>query len=76
MNPDTMQHINKSKVCELCRKHDPLVKNYAEDFELQTALRHYLQKSTGDRVNVSDIAHLCDSCYEMVRSSHEESRQL
>lgn len=72
MEQHTLHHINKNKVCELCKKHDPLVKDYAEDYDLQTALRSYIEKTTGERVNASDIARLCDSCYNMVSTEEEE----
>lgn len=72
MDPHSLHHIDKNKVCELCSKHDPMVKDYSEDYELQTALRSYLEKSTGERVSVSDIARLCDSCYNMVSNNLEE----
>lgn len=48
-------------------KHDPMVKDYSEDFELQTAIRDYVEKQTGEKVNVDDIARLCDSCYFSVQ---------
>ena len=75
MDQQHLHHINKSKVCELCSKHDPLVKDYSEDFELQTSLRNYLEKQTGERVNVVDIARLCDSCYTMVGETTEEEEE-
>ncbi len=67
--------LNKQKICELCRKHDPMVKNYSEDFELQTALRDYVQKTSGERINVGDVAHLCDSCYNLVNPGQEEDEE-
>jgi hypothetical protein len=63
MDPNTLKNVKKAQVCELCLRHDPMVKNYADDFELQTALRNLIEKQTGDTINVTDIAHLCDSCY-------------
>ncbi len=68
-------HLDQNKVCELCKKHDPMVKNYAEDFELQTALRDYVQKTSGERINVGDIAHLCDLCYTKVNDTGEEDEE-
>jgi hypothetical protein len=67
MNPDTIKDLKQGRICELCMKHDPMVKDYAEDFELQTALRDYVEKETGETVNVQDIAKLCDSCYFKVK---------
>ena len=64
--------LDPSKVCDLCKLHDPLVKNYAEDYDLQTALRDYVEKATGERINVVDIAHLCDSCYAKVSDNSED----
>ena len=75
MDPMNQINLNQHKVCELCRKHDPMVKNYAEDFELQTALRDYVEKTTGERINVGDMAHLCDSCYGLVNSNQEEDEE-
>lgn len=72
MDQHNLQHINKDKVCEICAKHDPMVKDYSEDYELQTALRNYLEKKTGERVNVTDISRLCDSCYTMVQEAEED----
>ena len=70
-----IQHLDQNQVCELCRKHDPMVKNYAEDYELQTALRDYVEKTTGERINVGDIAHLCDSCYNLASTNQEEDEE-
>ena len=67
--------INPNHVCELCKKHDPMVKNYAEDYELQTALRNYIEKTSGERVNVTDIARLCDSCYTKVNDYNDEEEE-
>lgn len=67
MEPNTLQNIKKPHICELCRKHDPMIKDYSEDYELQTAIRNYVEKETGEKVNVDDIAKLCDSCYFMVQ---------
>ncbi|HEV8601040.1 MAG TPA: hypothetical protein VGQ87_00380 [Patescibacteria group bacterium] len=71
MDQNNLQRIDKSKICEICAKHDPMVKDYSDDYELQTALRNYLEKKTGERVNVVDIARLCDSCYAMVAEAEE-----
>lgn len=68
-------NLNHGKICELCKKHDPMIKNYAEDFELQTSLRNYIEKTTGERLNVGDIAHLCDSCYTRVADHQEEDEE-
>ena len=70
MNPITEAKLNHGHVCELCKLHDPMIKNYAEDFELQTALRDYVEKTSGERINVGDIAHLCDSCYTKINDIH------
>lgn len=75
MEQHNLHHLNQSKVCELCKKHDPLVKDYSEDFELQTAIRNYVEKTTGERVNVSDIARLCDSCYTKVRDNRDNGEE-
>ena len=52
-----------------------MIRNYSEDFDLQTAIRNYVEKTTGDRVNVGDIAHLCDNCYGLVNQNEEEERE-
>jgi hypothetical protein len=67
MNPNTIKNLQEHKICELCMKHDPMVKDYSEDFELQTSIRNYVEKTTGDKVNINDIARLCDSCYFKVQ---------
>ncbi|HYC79626.1 MAG TPA: hypothetical protein VEC17_01210 [Candidatus Binatia bacterium] len=69
MNPDTIKDLKHAHICELCKKHDPLVKDYSEDYDLQTAIRDYVEKETGETVNVSDIAKLCDSCYFKVQDT-------
>ena len=66
MDEHALHHLNNDKICELCRRHDPMVKDYSEDYELQKALRDYVEKTTGEKVNVVDIARLCDSCYTKV----------
>lgn len=71
MEPQNLKHINKDKVCELCFRHDPLVKDYSSDYDLQTSLRNYLEKTSGDKLSVSDIAHLCDDCYSRVATPAE-----
>ena len=60
MNPESLKTLKQSKICELCQRHDPMVKDYSEDFELQTSIRNYVEKSTGEKINVDDIAKLCD----------------
>lgn len=52
-----------------------MVKDYSEDYELQTALRDYIEKTTGERVNSADIARLCDSCYSKVRDMAPEDEE-
>jgi hypothetical protein len=69
MNPDTIKELKQGKICEICLRHDPMVKDYSEDFDLQTAIRDYVEKATGETVNVNDIAKLCDSCYFKVQDS-------
>jgi hypothetical protein len=69
------QNLDTNKICDLCQLHDPMVKNYAEDFELQTALRNYVEKTSGEKINVADIAHLCDSCYTKVNDTSEEAEE-
>ena len=75
MDQHNLHHISKNQVCELCNKHDPLVKDYSEDFDLQTALRSYMEKTTGERLSIADIARLCDSCYTMVSLPEEEEER-
>ncbi|MBI2356417.1 MAG: hypothetical protein HYV13_04410 [Candidatus Doudnabacteria bacterium] len=75
MKDHTLKHVNKDKVCELCLRHDPLVKDYSEDFELQTALRNYIEKTSGDKVNITDIARLCDDCYGRVSQATEDEEE-
>ena len=71
MDQHNLHHINKEKVCDLCNLHDPLTKNYSEDFELQTALQNYMQKTTGEKISIADITKLCESCYDKVRDGEE-----
>lgn len=66
MEPTSIPQLKKGHICELCLLHDPMVKDYSEDVELQNSIKEYVQKATGERVNVSEIAKLCDSCYYMV----------
>jgi hypothetical protein len=66
MEPNNIKKLPKAHICELCLLHDPMVKDYSEDIELQKSIKDYVQKSTGDRVNIEEIAKLCDSCYYMV----------
>lgn len=75
MDPIKQAKLSDRKVCELCRRHDPMIKNYSEDFELQTSIRDYVEKTTGEKINVGDIAHLCDSCYTDVNSSPTEEEE-
>lgn len=75
MDQHSLHHLDKDKICQLCKKHDPMTKDYSEDFELQTALRNYVEKTTGERVNVADIARLCDSCYNLVSNNVEEDEE-
>jgi len=63
----------KAHVCELCSRHDPSVRDYAEDFELQTQLRDYLEQISGEKVNVADVTRLCDDCYVKVHKNEDES---
>ncbi|MBX4188015.1 MAG: hypothetical protein KW793_02665 [Candidatus Doudnabacteria bacterium] len=72
MEPNTLKDLKQGKICELCMRHDPMVKDYSEDFELQTAIRSYIEKETGETVNVNDIARLCDSCYFRVRDMSKD----
>lgn len=66
------KHESEKKVCDLCAKHDPLIKNYSEDYELQTSVRNYLEKTSGEQVNIADIARLCEACYDKVRDGDGE----
>lgn len=66
MDPESVKQINHPHICELCLKHDPLVKDYSEDQELQTAIRTYIAGETGDNVSVTEIGKMCDSCYFLV----------
>lgn len=75
MQEHSLRNVDKDQVCELCSRHDPLVKDYSEDFELQTALRNYLEKTTGDNLSISDIARLCDDCYSRVSNTIEEDEE-
>ena len=67
-----MDNPIKKKVCDMCAAHNHLVKDYAEDFDLQTAIRNYLENTWGERLNVADIAKLCESCYDKVRNGSSE----
>jgi|GEM_PF-2883753 len=69
MDPINAKNLKKPLICQMCMRHDPMVKNYSEDFELQTALQSYIQKETGETINIADIAHLCDSCYVRINDS-------
>jgi hypothetical protein len=75
MDQHNLHHLDENKICELCKKHDPLVKNYEEDYELQTSLRDYIEKTTGERVNTADVALLCDSCYAKIQDMREEEEE-
>jgi protein-arginine kinase activator protein McsA len=71
MDPINAKNLKKPHICEMCLRHDPMVKNYSEDLELQAALRSYIEKETGQSVDMSEIAHLCDSCYVTVSEGGE-----
>ena len=49
-----------------------MVKDYAQDQELQSAIRSYIQKETGDTVDIKEIAKMCDSCYFQVNELSKE----
>lgn len=66
MEPQSIKNIKHPHICELCLRHDPMVKDYAEDVELQKAIQSYVHKETGDSVTVSEIGKMCDSCYFQV----------
>jgi hypothetical protein len=72
MKPDSLKELSQHHICELCLRHDPLVKDYSEDFELQTSLRDYIEKQTGERINLADVAKLCDSCYVLVNEMADQ----
>ncbi len=72
MEPESQKQIKKPHICEICLRHDPMVKDYAEDLELQAAIRAYIEKETGEKVEISDIAKMCDSCYFMVNDLAEQ----
>ncbi len=65
----------KLQVCDLCHKHDPTVKDYAENFELQTAVGDYLERISGESVNVADIARLCDDCCEKINLAEDRPEE-
>jgi hypothetical protein len=75
MEPESTKQIKHPHICELCYKHDPLVKDYSEDHELQTAIRNYIAGETGDTVSVSEIGKMCDSCYYLVNDVTKEKEQ-
>lgn len=75
MEPTTIQQLKKGHICELCLLHDPMVKDYSEDAELQKSIKDYVQQSTGESVNIAEIAKLCDSCYFMVNDMAAEETQ-
>lgn len=61
LTPKQQDHI-----CEVCRKSDATVREFAEDFDLQTALADYLEQVSGEKVNVADVTRLCTECYEKI----------
>ena len=75
MNPESSKTIKHPHVCELCLRHDPMVKDYAEDTELQTAIRSYIHGETGETVSVTEIGKMCDSCYYMVSEVTSQKEQ-
>lgn len=75
MDPESAKQIKHPHICEMCFKHDPLVKDYSEDQELQTAIRSYIQKETGDNVSVTEIGKMCDSCYFTVNEVTKQKDQ-
>jgi hypothetical protein len=66
MEPQSIKDIKHPHICDLCLRHDPMVKNYAQDIELQDAIRSYVQKETGDTVTITEIGKMCDTCYFQV----------
>ena len=60
----------KALLCELCGRGG--ARDYAEDFELQTALADYIEEVSGERINISDISSLCEECYDKVSRPEEE----
>lgn len=62
-----------TRVCELCLVNSP-ARNYSEDTKLQTALADYLEQVSGEKVNLANITHLCDSCYTKIKPLNEEPR--
>jgi hypothetical protein len=75
MDPQSAKTLKHPHICELCLKHDPLVKDYAQDSELQTAIRSYIQGETGENVSVSEIGKMCDSCYFLVNEVTDQKKQ-
>jgi hypothetical protein len=75
MEPSSVKQIKHPHICEICLRHDPLVKDYSEDQELQTAIRSYIEGETGDTVSVSEIGKMCDSCYFLVNEATKEKAQ-
>jgi hypothetical protein len=75
MDPQSAKEINHPHICELCLMHDPLVKDYSEDQELQTAIRSYVAGETGDTVSVLEIGKMCDSCYFLVNEVTKQKEQ-
>jgi hypothetical protein len=75
MDPESAKQIKHPHICEICLKHDPLVKDYSEDQELQAAIRSYIEQETGDKISVTEIGKMCDSCYFMVNDVTKEKEQ-
>ena len=69
MEPQSATQIKHPHICEICLRHDPMVKDYAEDLELQDSIRTYIQKETGDTVSLSEIGKMCDTCYFRVNEA-------
>ena len=69
MEFDSLKQLKHPHICEICLRHDPLVKDYAEDQELQHSIRSYIAKETGDSVSLSEIGKMCDSCYFRVNEA-------
>lgn len=75
MNPLNLTTDQKQHACELYLRHDASVKDYGEDFELQTALRDYLEEISGEKINIGDMTKLCDDCYEKISLPQDEGQE-
>lgn len=75
MDISNLTDSQRAHVCELCKQHDPTVKDYTEDFALQTALGDYVEKLSGDKINAADITRLCDSCYSKMNIPEDEAEE-